>query len=90
MAENPTTKRIISYLIKNLSKGYTEESLRFALISQGYSRTVIDRAILQVHKELAEKAPLLREKPTIVHEIINENDKAITIKKPWWKRLFGI
>ena len=82
-------KLLVDYFKKNLTKGYTIDSLKWALINQGYSRVAIESAIHQVNKELAEKAPLLKEKPVIKYEIVDENDNPITIKKPWWKRVFG-
>ena len=82
-------KKIIEYLKKNLKKGYTVDSLKYALIEQGYSRAVVERAIDEANKELAAKAPVLPDKPKITYQIIDENDNPITIKKPWWKRVFG-
>lgn len=82
-------RKIVDYFKKNLSKGYTEDSLRWALINQGYSRTLVEMALEQANKELAEKAPVLKEKPVIKYEIIDEFDNPIIIKKPWWKRIFG-
>jgi len=87
MSENPQTK-LKEYLKKNLKKGYTIESLKWALLKQGYSRTAIERTIEQVHKELAEQAPILKEKPTISYQIVDENDNPVTIKKSFWKKLF--
>ena len=83
-------KRLINYFKKNLAKGYTPDSLRFALMSQGYTKTAVDSALEQANKELAEKAPILKEKPQIKYEIIDEYDRPITIKKPFWKRLLGL
>ena len=82
-------RQLVDYFKKNLTKGYTIDSLKWALINQGYSRIAIETAIKQLNKELAEKAPILKEKPIIKYEIIDENDNPITIKKPWWKRVFG-
>ncbi|MFH1326557.1 MAG: hypothetical protein ABIH59_00325 [archaeon] len=82
-------KKIREYFKKNLKKGYTEESLKWALINQGYSRIMIEDAIRQANKELAAKAPILKEKPIIKYEIIGEDNNPIEIKKPWWKRFFG-
>ena len=82
-------KKIIDYLKKNLKKSYTLESLRWALIGQGYSRTSVERAIEELNKELAKKAPVLKEEPVIKYEIIDEQDRPIKIKKSWWKRIFG-
>ena len=89
MVENHRRK-LINYFKKNLIKGYTMDSLKFALMSQGYSRAIVESAILEANKELAEKAPILKEKPVIKYEIIDEYDKPIIIQKPWWKRLFGL
>lgn len=81
-------EKLMNYLKRNLKKGYTEESLKWALINQGYTRSIVERAINEVNKELAKKAPVLKEKPVIRYQIIDENDKPVTIKKPWWKRIF--
>lgn len=82
--------RLVEYFKKNLKKGYTEESLKWALINQGYSRSMIDSALERTHKELAEEAPILKEKPVIKYELLDENNRPISIKKPWWKRIFGL
>lgn len=79
---------LVDYFKKNLTKGYTIDSLKWALINQGYSRVAIESAIHQVNKELAEKAPILKEKPVIKYEIVDENDNPITIKKSFWRRIF--
>lgn len=90
MAEIDYRKNLVDYLKKNLVKGYTFESLKWALVKQGYSRAIVERAIEQVHKEFAEKAPVLKEKPRIKYEIVDENDKPIILKKPFWKRILGL
>lgn len=81
--------KIVEYFRKNLKKGYTVESLRWALIGQGYTKASVDRAIEELNKDLAKKAPVLKEKPVIKYEIIDENDNPVKIKKSWWKRVFG-
>ena len=73
-------KRIVNYFKKNLSKGYTEESLKWALVNQGYSRTDVSRALERVHKELAEKAPEIKEKPKIKYEIYDKDNKLIKVE----------
>ena len=82
--------KIIGYFKRNIAKGYTEEALKWALINQGYSRIIVEDSIEQANKELAEKAPLLKEKPQITYEIIDENDNPIIIKKSGRKRFFGV
>lgn len=81
-------RQIIDYFKKNLAKGYNSETLKWALVNQGYSRVVVEDAIEQANKELAEKAPVLKEKPVIKYEIVDEYDNPIEIKKSWWKRIF--
>ena len=88
--QDSSRRKIVEYFKKNLKKGYTEDSLRFSLMSQGYSRIAVDMALERAHKELAAKAPLLKEKPKIKYEIIDEYDRPIIIYKPWWKKLLGL
>jgi uncharacterized protein YeeX (DUF496 family) len=84
-------KKIKDYIKKNLARGYTLDSLKIALINvQGYSRAMVERAIEQIHDDLAKEAPLLKEKPKIIHQIIDEYDRPVEIKKPFWKSLFGL
>ena len=82
-------QKVIDYFKNNLKKGYTMDSLKWALLRQGYSRALVDRAAEEVTKELAKEAPVLKEKPTIIHQIIDENDRPIKIKRNFFERLFG-
>lgn len=45
--------KLVDYIKKNLKKRYTEDSLRWALVSQGYTRSLVEDTIKQAHKELA-------------------------------------
>jgi len=90
MTEIDYRKNVIEYFKKNLMKGYTPKTLKWALIKQGYSRYVIEAALEKAQKEMAQKAPILKEKPKIKYEILDENNNPITIKKPFWKRIFGL
>ncbi len=87
--ENHITQ-LAEYVLKNLKKGYTIDSLRFSLINQGYSKISVDNAIENANKRLAETAPEMKEKPQITYKIIDEHNKPISIskKKSWWKRIF--
>ncbi len=88
MARMDSRAKIKEYFKKNLKKGYTEDSLKWALVSQGYSKLMVENALREVHKELAKKAPKLKAKPHITYELIDENFRPVKIKKPWWKRIF--
>jgi len=90
MKDTIHVKNLVEYLKKNVKKGYTVDSLKWALIKQGYQRTPVEKAIELVHQELAREAPVFKEKPIITHEVIDESGKPIEIKKSWWKRIFGL
>ena len=79
------------YIRKNIKKGYTKESLKWALLSQGYSRLEIDKALAKTDYDLAHEAPILRTRPEIKHEIVVEDDyMSISPDKPFWKRWLGM
>ena len=80
---------LIKHIKKNLKKGYTEEALKWGLINQGYSRSIVENGIEIANKELAESIPIIKEKPIIKYQIIDENDNPVVIKRPWWKKIFG-
>ena len=38
-------QQLVKYIKKNIEKGYTTDSLRWALINQGYTRVEVQKAI---------------------------------------------
>lgn len=82
-------KQLVDYIKKNLKKGYTPDSLKWALLNQGYTKASVERAIKEANIELAKTVPKLKEKPIIKYELLDEQDKPIKIKKSFWKRLLG-
>ncbi len=84
-------QQLANYIKKNLAKGYTLDSLKFALQDQGYSRTSIDRAIELANEQLAKLAPKMIEKPVIKYEAVpvSEEQEQEKPKISWWKKLFG-
>jgi hypothetical protein len=84
-------RKLVNYFKKNLKKGYTEESLKWALINQGYSKIIIETTLKTATKELAQEAPLVKDKPLIRHQAFDQDDNPVQVKKkPWWKRIFGL
>ncbi len=83
--------KLIEYIKKNLKKGYPLDTLKIALVNQGYSRPIIEESIKLTMEELAKEAPALKEKPQIEHEILIEDPTLEVVeKKPsFFKRLFG-
>ena len=89
--------RIVGYVKRNLKKGYTKESLKWALIEQGHSRLQVDKAFKKAEEEFAREAPILKTKPKITYEVVDpketqqSNTKAISKgnnKKSFWGNLF--
>ncbi len=89
---------IADYIKKNLKKGYTLDSLRFSLISQGYSKISVENAIDLVNKQMAKEIPQIKERPEIIYKVVTENgelkDKspneiASTNKKGFFNKLFS-
>ena len=78
------------YFKKNLKKGYTADSLKWALINQGYSKIIVEKALEEANKEMSEKAPIIKEKPRIKYQLYDQNNNPIKVKKikkrPAWKK----
>lgn len=83
------TQKLADYIKNNLSKsrGYTVESLKWALVSQGHSRTAVDRAVELANKQLAASAPKLK---PVKEEKIEFVEEPVEEKKGLFKRLLGI
>jgi len=78
--------KLCEYVRKNLKKGYTKDSLKWALVNQGYSRMEVEKAIRLVEIEMAQKAPILHAKPAPTYEVIPE----VKEEKSFFRRLFGL
>jgi len=87
MVENTYKTRLVEYVKRNLKKGYPTDTLKIALINQGYMRPTVDEAVQEAIKQMASEAPVIKEKPEIEHEVIS--DEPVVEKKSFWKRLFG-
>jgi len=75
---NPVNQnqQLADYIKKNISKGYTQDSLKYSLMKQGYSRTSVEKAMELANKQLASNAPRMVEKPTKKYETIDEDELA--------------
>jgi hypothetical protein len=90
-----STQQLSEYIIKNLKKGYTIDSLRFSLVSQGYTKITVENAIDLANKSLAKEIPAIRERPEIVYKVVAEpselSEESIKplAKKSLWSKLLG-
>lgn len=87
-------KQMVNYIRKNLKKGYTKESLFWALTNQGHSKNEIERAFKKVEEEMVKEAPILKTKPNIKYEVVDHkeieyNEPSKPAKKSFWGSLFG-
>jgi len=76
-------QQLADYIKKNLSKGYTKDALKWALINQGHSRTEVERAIKLADEQLAYQAPKMVEKPVIKVEV----EPPVEEKKGFWDKV---
>ena len=76
---------VTDYLIKNLKKGYTKESLKWALVNQGYSKIEVVKAMQRAEEQMASEAPILKMRE------IEQKVKPVEeeVKRGFWSRLFG-
>ncbi len=90
-----TNQKLADYVKKNISKGYTMDALRFSLLSQGYSKTTVEKSIEIANKQLAAQAPKIQDKPVIKYQTIDNDEMAAKIAaqdnagKGFFSRFFG-
>lgn len=84
--------QLVDYFKKNINKGYTIDSLKFALLNQGYSKVSVEQAIMQMNKELAEQAPpIVKEKPKITYELYDEKNRKVKLNKSdFWDKIKSV
>ena len=91
MGKESYVAEISDYIKKNLKKGYTLDSLKWALINKGHSKIEVEKALKKVQDEMAREAPVLK-RPEPSMEVINQTDetKEEPEQKPFWKRMLGL
>jgi len=78
-----------NYVKKNLDKGYTKESLKWALINQGHSKLEIEKAFKIAEAEMMKNAVSQQSsKPKISYEAA-EIAPVQPEKQSFWKKFFG-
>lgn len=88
MKDTDYRKKLYEYLMKNIAKGYDPESLKWALVSQGYTRTDVDKAIAEIKAEReAEAKRASEEKQVVQYDFGNGLNQEFQPKKPWWKKI---
>ncbi len=87
MSNEGAKTKIINYFKKNLSKGYSPVSLKWALIQQGYSRILVESALEKAKKEVLESKnnEEHKERPRIRYQLYGADNKPI--KKPLFRKI---
>ena len=83
-------RNLVDQAKKNISKGYDQETLKWALIEQGHSKSEVKAILEMANAELEKEKPKSVEKkevPKIKHEIYGSDNKPIRL--PFFKRVFG-
>ncbi len=90
-------RNLIDHVKKNISKGYSQESLKWALIGQGHSKAEVNGILEIAEKEVKEESPkpeAKKEKPKIKYELYDVDNKPIKIttrkpKKGFFSKFFS-
>jgi hypothetical protein len=82
-----TVTALVSYLERNLKKGYKMDDLRWALVSQKHSRIEIEKAI----KIIEARTPSAKKDEERKEEIKVATQEQIIEppKKGFWSKIFG-
>lgn len=83
-------RELSDYIKKNLKKGYTAESLKWALVSQGHSKLEVEKAVKKAEEDMSKEAPVLKTKPEISYDVFGPKDTSVEEKIPFWKRMLGM
>jgi len=80
-------KQVVSYIERNMGRGYNVDQIRFTLLQHGYSRAAIERGMKiynQMHPPMAEpvKNEALAVSEPVAEPVVEE-------KKGFFSRMFG-
>ena len=84
-------KTLVDYIKKNLQKGYTRDSLKWALINQGYMKIEVEKAFKIVEEEMPKMPKSLVQEPRQIQvsQSIQVNPEVEAEKVSFWKKWFG-
>ncbi len=82
-------RKLADYVKKNSAKGYAMDTLRWALVKQGHTRTCVEKAVEAANREMAAFAPKLEEKPVEKKKPVFIEAPKECEKKGFFARIFG-
>jgi len=81
-------KTLVDYIKKNTGKGYTRDSLKWALINQGYMKIEVEKAFKIADEELS-RMPQSRPQMPPAQPVPAIQVEPEPEKPSFWKRWFG-
>lgn len=72
-----------------MAKGYNPDTLKWALIKQGNSRSVVEIAMKEIQEEMAKASVIAEPKVQYLDVEQLKEQQEEQPKKSFWKRLFG-
>lgn len=84
-------QNLTEYAKRNLKKGYSNDSLRWALINQGHSRIEVDKALSVAQAEVSKEA-MVNARKSQESSPLQPSMPAVSVEpepKSFWKRWFG-
>ena len=84
------SKNLVEYARKNIQKGYSIDSLRWALINQGHSRIEVDKALSTAQSEISRESVKSSQSQNQSQNSQQSNMQInVEPEKSWWQRFFG-
>lgn len=82
---------LVDYMRKNLAKGYKINELRWTLVSQGYSKIEIDKALNIINQEQGEEDKRKADIEAATKKMMEESKPELVKeeKKGFFRSLFG-
>ncbi len=82
-------KNLVDYAKKNIQKGYTADSLRWALVNQGHSRIEVDKALTMAQSEVTKQSMSEARAQTKAQQQPQVQVDVEPEKQSFWKRMFS-
>ena len=82
-------KKLVDYLKSNVKKGYSLDSLKWALINQKHSRMEVEKAYNLAKREIEQEQSILRARAALENVPKVEMPSVEPEPKSFWRRFFG-
>lgn len=84
--EKSVIDEIVEYVEKNTKKGYNQNSLKWALSTQGYSKIEIEKAFKKINSQSPAEPIVLKPLPQITYKPLIPYEEP---RRSFWEKIFG-